>query len=241
MSEWSLPTDTKKVSIEKSGGFLWDSGVYPVKVKLAYLDQAKSGATSFNIILENNEGKELKNTMYIRSGKAKKNSTTYTKDGVKYPLPGYSTAESLCRAATGKNLEQNIMAHEKKQVKIYDFEQQKDVVQERPVLVNLLGASVQVAVSRIKENKSKKNADGDYVDTDDIREINECKFFGNADGFSADEISENIPEAKALPSWHKVNAGKVIDKSKTAVGTGANSAAGIMGTTPAAAPAASLF
>ena len=38
---------------------------------MAYLDQAKSGAISVNIVLENSDGKELKEAFYIKSGNAK--------------------------------------------------------------------------------------------------------------------------------------------------------------------------
>ena len=156
MSEWELPKNVESVSIEKSGGFLWNTGVYDVTVKLAYLDQAESKAVSLNIILANAEGKELKESMFIKSGDAKGNKTYYEKDGKTYPLPGYSTANSLCIAATGKNLAQCMLTLEQKQIKVYDSKTKTDVLKPRPVLVDLIGKPVKVAVNRVKENMNDR-------------------------------------------------------------------------------------
>lgn len=239
MSEWELPKNVESVSIEKSGGFLWDTGVYDVTVKLAYLDQAESKAVSLNIILANAEGKELKESMFIKSGDAKGNKTYYEKDGKIYPLPGYSTANSLCIAATGKNLAQCMTTLEQKQIKVYDSKTKTDALKPRPVLVDLIGKPVKVAVNRVKENKQQKNSQGVYVNTADTREINECKFFANTQGFSAEEIEAKATVPEAVEKWKKLNEGKVIDKSSKTVGT---SAASIMGgTTPPAGNATSLF
>ena len=114
MSNWDLPKNVEKVSTESVGGYLWESGVYKATVKMAYLDQAKSGAISVNVVLENSDGKELKEAFYIKSGDAKGNKTYYEKAGKSYPLPGYSTANSLCVAAADSHLSACLDNTEKK-------------------------------------------------------------------------------------------------------------------------------
>ena len=156
MSDWDLPKNVEKVSTESVGGYLWESGVYKATVKMAYLDQAKSGAISVNIVLENSDGKELKEAFYIKSGNAKGNKTYYEKDGKSFPLPGYSTANSLCVAAADSHLSACLDNTEKKMVLIYDFEERKEVPKERPVIIPLLNRSITVAVHQIVQNKNIK-------------------------------------------------------------------------------------
>lgn len=238
MSEWDLPTSVESVSIENAGGgFVWDTGVYDVTVKLVYLDQASSGAVSFNVVLTNSNNQELREAMYIKSGKSKGNKTFYTKDGKDYPLPGYSTANSLCLAATGKSLSECMAQVEKKTVKVYDFTEKKEVSKERPVLMSLLNTTVKAAVKRIKENKQQKNNEGVYVPIADTREKNECSFFGNAQGFSAEEAASGATEATKLTEWAEKNAGNTVDKSRKDIQAG-TAASDIMGGNSADASAA---
>ena len=85
MSEWALPKSVETQSIEGTGGgFAWESGVYDATVKMVYLNQAASEAQSFNIILENSEGRELREAFWIRSGKTKGKKVYYDKDGKIY-------------------------------------------------------------------------------------------------------------------------------------------------------------
>lgn len=226
MSEWELPSTVEVVSTERVGGgsYLWESGVYKATVKMVYLDQAKSGAVSFNVILTNQEGKELREAMYIKSGNAKGNKTYYEKDGKQYPLPGYATANSLCVAATGQALPQCMESIEKKMVNIYNVEAQKEVPTERPVVMTLLNKVVTVAVHEVVEDKNIKNAAGEYVPSGETRSRNECKFFGNADGLTAEEIEKGL-EASKFKQWADKNAGKKVDRSKGASGNSAAPAA----------------
>lgn len=217
MSEWELPSTVEKVSTERVGGgsYLWDSGVHKATIKMVYMDQAKSGAVSFNIILVNDEGKELREAFWVRSGDSKGNKTFYEKDGKTYPLPGYSTADSMCIAATGKSFADNMANTEKKMVNIYNAEAKKEVPTERPVVMDLLNKSVTVAVHRVIQDKNIKNAAGEYVPSGETRMVNECKFFGNAEGKTAEEIAKGA-EASKFAAWAEKNAGKDVDRSSGA-------------------------
>lgn len=227
MSEWELPTTVEHSTIERvGGGFAWESAVHDATIKMAYLNQSKTEAISVNIILENAEGKELKESFWIKSGKAKGNKTFYTKDGKDYPLPGYAVANSMCVAATGSSLAKCIDAAEKKTVKIYNAEAKKELPTERPVLMPLINKVIKVAVHQITEDKNKMNNAGQYVPTGETRTVNECKFFGNAEGKTTEEILNNEP-AEMFTKWADKNTGKVIDKT-TKKGAG-ESAADIMG------------
>ena len=234
MSEWELPKDVETPSIERVGGgsFLWESGVYDATVKMVYLNQTVSEAVWFNVILEKNSGNmtELRENFCIKSGKAKGNQTYYVKDGKKYPLPGYQLAESMCKAVTGNTLDTCLKAVEKKTVKVWNPELKKEAPTERPVVTSLLNKPVKVAVHQVIEDKQAKDASGNYVPTGETRTVNQCKFFGNPEGKTAEEIKDNKPAAM-FDKWAKKNTGAVIDKSTK--NKGSNSAADIMGSAPA--------
>ena len=233
MSEWELPKNVETQSIERiGGGFAWESGVYDATVKMVYLNQSASEAVSFNVILEKNGGNfsELRENFWIKSGKAKGNKTYYTKDGKDYPLPGYSIANSMCVAITGESLPKCMESAEKKQVNVWNPELKKEAPTERPVVTSLLNKPVKVAVHQVIEDKQAKDASGNYVPTGDTRTVNQCKFFGNPEGKTAEEIKDNKP-ATMFDKWAKKNTGAVIDKSTK--NKGSNSAADIMGSAPA--------
>ena len=229
MSEWELPEGVETQSIERvGGGFAWESGVYDATVKMVYLNQSAKEAVSFNVILQNSAGKELKESFWIKSGKAKGNKTYFTKDGKDYPLPGYSTANSMCVAVTGESLAKCMESVEKKTINVYNVELRKEAPSERPVLTGLLNKPVKVAVHQVLEDKVAKTASGQYEPTGESRTVNECKFFGNPEGKTAEEITSDQP-ATMFDKWAAKNTGTVIDKSSKAKTT---SAAAIMGSAP---------
>ena len=230
MSEWELPASVEAQSIERVGGsYAWESGVYDATTKMVYLNQSAAGAVSFNVILENSSGKELKESFWIKSGNAKGNKTYYTgKDGKDRPLPGYATANSMCVATTGDSLAKCMDSAEKKTINLYNAEAGKEVPTERPVLMSLMNTALKVAVHQVSEDRTKKNdATGQYEPTGESRIVNECKFFGNTEGKTAEEIVGDKP-AVMFDKWAEKNTGVVIDKT-TKGGTTATSAADIMG------------
>ena len=240
MSEWELPKTVETQSIERvgGGGFAWESGVHDTTIKMVYLNQAASEAQSFNIILENSEGRELREAFWIRSGKTKGKKVYYDKDGKQFPLPGYSLANSLCVAAVGESLAKCIESAEKKTINVWNSELKKEVPTERPVIMCLVNKPVKVAVHQVVEDKVAKGTNGQYEPTGQSRTVNNCKFFGNADGKTAEEITKN-EEATMCDRWAAKNTGTVIDKSNKSK---TNSAAAIMGSTPSADNSqASLF
>jgi len=245
MSNWELPADIEMPSIERvgGGGFLWDSGVYDATVKMVYLDQTESDAVSFNIELLNSDGKTLEEQFWILNGKAKGNQTWYTnKSGKKVPIPGYVSADHLCRAVLGENLDPVRKTAENKTVSVYNKEQGKKVATEKPVITNLLNKAVKVAVQQVIVDKTAKNGNGQYLPTGETKTINECKFFGSVEnGKTADEITKNQP-ATMFTRWAEKNTGVTINKSAAKSKKATNtSAASIMDSASPKDPTDSLF
>ena len=242
MGEWELPKDVETQSIERvAGGFAWESGLYDATVKMVYLNQTKSEAQFFNVILTKNGGdmKELRENFCIKSGKTKGHKTYYvTKEGKKRPLPGYQIAESMCIAVTGDDLDTCMKSVENKTVKVWNPEKKQEAPAERPVVMGLVGKSVKVAVHQVIEDRTTPNAKGVYIPTGEVRTVNQCKFFGNTAGKTAEEITKN-EAATMFNKWASKNTGAVIDKSTKSQGN--NSAASIMGSTPTEETTGSLF
>jgi hypothetical protein len=232
MSEWKLPDDIVEPSIEGAGGgnFLWESGAYDANIKLAYLNQTAGGAYFLNVELEKSGEKfgRIKDKWCIKSGNEKGNKIFYIgKDGKKQPLPGYQTAKSLCITVTGEDLEANMAKLEKKVIKVWDFNQGKEVPSEHPVIPGLINKKVKVAVHQVIEDKKAKNSEGNWVSSGATKTTNQCKFFANPDnGKTAEEISAN-KDAGALDRWATKNTGLVVDKSTKTLPV--DSAAEIMG------------
>ncbi len=244
MGEWDLPKDIETQSIERlGGGFLWESGVYDTTIKMVYLNQTKSEAMWFNVILTKNSGdmKELRENFCIKSGKAKGYKTYFvTKEGKKRPLPGYQIAESMCIAATGENLDACMKSKETKTVKVWNPEQKKEAPAERSVIMGLVGKPVKVAVHQVIEDRTAPNASGVYVPTGEARTLNKCKFFGNTDGKTAEEITKK-EAATMFTKWASKNTGAVINQSTSVSSQGNNSAASIMSSASTEEATGSLF
>jgi hypothetical protein len=246
MTDWELPAGIEMPSIERvgGGGFLWDSGVYDATIKMVYLNQTESDAISFNIELLNSDGKTLEEPFWIVNSKAKGNKTWYTsKSGKPVPIPGYVSADHLCRAVLGETLDSVRKTAEIKTVSVYNKEQGKKVATEKPVITSLLNKAVKVAVQQVIVDKTAKNGNGQYLPTGETKNINECKFFGSVEnGKTADEIAKNQP-ATMFTRWADKNTGIVINKNSAAKSKKATntSAASIMDSTPVTDPTDSLF
>ena len=108
-------------------------------------------------------------------------------------------------------------------------------------LMGLVGKSGKVAVHQVIEDRTTPNAKGVYIPTGEVRTVNQCKFFGNTAGKTAEEITKN-EAATMFNKWASKNTGAVINQSTSASSQGNNSAASIMSSAPTEeAAAGSLF
>lgn len=207
------------------GGGVLDSGLYQFEIKAAYIDYAQSKAMSVNLLLEKGS-RSLKVTEYITSGQAKGCKAYYEKNGKKYPLPGHAKMSGLCQLLTGKTID--AMETEAKTLKLYDFDQRKEVPVEKACLIELHGLDVIVGVRKYIEDKKTKNEsweDGDdpttkYLATGETRELNEADKFFNDEGLTLAEAKNPPEEGSKLwnETWIATYKGKTKDRS-----TGASS------------------
>lgn len=224
---------TEKEKDVLGGRSLLPTDVYDGKLEVVYITKSTGGAQAFNFVVDIN-GKKVRDTIYVTN---REGGVTYSKDGKKYPLPGYSLVNALCKLTVGKEIPQ--LTFENKLVKIYNFELKKEVATEVPVAVELVGENVCLGIEFLRENKNAKDQAGNYVATAETRDSNViARVFHTKTGQTAAEYDAQAPaEFKGL--WLKEFQGKIRDRSKAVAGGAAPAAAAASG--GAAAPKTSLF
>jgi hypothetical protein len=227
-----------------------ESDAYPATITMAYMSESEGGATALNITAMTEDGKEIRGAIYVTSGRAKGQKTTYEKDGKTYPLPGFLLVNSLCQLATGKEISQ--LETEEKVIKLYNFDAKAEVPTKVPVVVELLQKQIVIGLLKQTVDKSAKNDAGVYVATGETREENEIdKFFCARDGFENLTLTEVKTKAAGgeiekpfHADWVEKNKGQTRNKAKGAAGGGTAGAPGKAGAAAAggtAKPKSSLF
>jgi hypothetical protein len=225
---------TEKEKDVLGGRSLLPTGLYEGTLDVAYITKSQGGATAFNLIVDIG-GKKVRDTIYVTN---KAGGVTYSKDGKKFPLPGYSLINALAKLTAGKEIPQ--LDFEKKLVKIWNFDQKKEVPTEVEVAMELVGQPVKIGIEFHRENKNAKDQAGNYVPTAEIREFNTItRVFHPKTDQTAAEYNAQAP-AEFMAMWVKEFTGKVIDKTaKVSVAPAASGAPAAA--TPAAAGKPSLF
>jgi hypothetical protein len=218
------------------GGFILDTGLYPMIVDNAFLDKSKGGAMNINLHLKKVSGGNqiYRQTIYITSGEAKGKLPYYIdkKSGKKRPLPGYSLVNLIHEITVGKPL--STIAPEKKIVKLWDFEASKELPREVPVVTEMVGKEILVGMHKCRENKRANDGTGNWVNTNEAREFNEINKVFFPDGFTVSEKAAEADEAAFVERWTEANPSDYIRDKYTPV-AGA-SAAGSAAPVAAVAP-----
>lgn len=189
------------------GRVLLPTGVYEGTLDVVYITKSQGGASAFNLVIDIG-GKKIRETVYVTN---RAGGVTYTKDGKKFPLPGYSLINALTKLTVGKEIPQ--LEFEKKLVKVYDYAQRKEVPTEVDVAVELIGQPVKLGIELRRENKNVKDQAGNYVPTAEIREFNTVtRVFHTQTNQTAAEYNAQAP-AEFMDMWVKEMTDKVIDKT----------------------------
>jgi hypothetical protein len=177
----NLNTDGLEESEDRLGGFsVFESDIYTGVIKVAYAGQSAEGAQNVTLILDFG-GREYRETVYVTNKKGENWFVPKDKDGKeikdadgkkpkRMPLPGFTTIDDICLIASDKPLAEQ--TDEEKMVKIYDYDLKKEVPKSVPVLTDLTGQKVSLAISKVIRNKAKKGSDGKYNDIAETREEN---------------------------------------------------------------------
>lgn len=195
-----------------SGGPL-DSGLYKATITLAYITQAASEALGLVVHFKTDQGRELRQTFWMTSGKDKGCKNYYERDGEKHYLPGFNVANSLTLLTIGKEISE--LEPEDKVCNVWNKEAKAEVPTKVKMLMDLLNQDILLGVIRQKVDKTVKNDAGKYVPTGETREENEVdKIFRAKDRMTTAEIRAQAEEATFATLWNEKWEGVTRDRSK---------------------------
>jgi hypothetical protein len=206
------------------GGGVWDSGLYPFEITMAYLEKKVSGALFLNLDIKSDSGKTHRENMCLASGDAKGNKNFYENaKGERNYLPGFNTANSIGLLCAGKEVGE--LDTEMKLIGVYNFEAKKEIMTEKEVVTELLGKRGVAGVQKQIVDKNVKGDDGKYHASGEVRETNEIdKVFREKDLLTTAEIIAKAEEPKFYHIWDGKFTGVTLNKASAA--NDANGASG---------------
>lgn len=216
----NLTTEGLEENQDRVGGFsVLETDVYAGKIKMAFAGQSAKGA-HFVTLIADLGSREYRETFYITNQKGEnfwlsKNEKDDKGNPKRIALPGFTHIDDICQVATGKVLAEQ--ESEEKMVNIYDPDLKKEVPKAVPVLTELLGKDILVAVQKTIVDKTKKDGD-EYVATGESKEENTIeKVFHPELRVTVVEAkeaakSDKQPVAGFIDVWAERNKGKTKDK-----------------------------
>lgn len=212
------------VAVEKDriggGGFLVDNGLYELTIEHAYITVADSGAMAVNVKFVTEDGKNVRLTEYVTSGKEKGCKNTYTdQKGKEHYLPGFNKMNNLALLTLEVPL--NEVDTEEKLLKIYNAEAGGEAPTKVEAITDMFGKKVWAGIQRIIEDKMTKES-GYKEASGETREVNVIDKFFHAD--TKQTVTEAMAgeEAVFFETWKKEFDGKPpINKAKAAGTAGA--------------------
>lgn len=215
-----LTTDDSDIKGEKDtvgGARVLDTGIYKMKITMAYLTVAASEALGLVCHFKGEEGEELRQTFWMTSGKLKgKKNYFVDKNGEKQYLPGFNQANAIAAFTAKKEINQ--LEPEEKIVSIYDYEAKAEVPKKMPVLTELIGQEIVLGVEHQLVDKTEKGDDDKYYPTGETRAQNDVtKIFRASDMKTMTEVRGKAEEAKFYKTWEEKFKGQVLDKSTKGV------------------------
>lgn len=216
----NLTAEGHEETQDRLGGFSrLETDVYAGKIKVAYAGASVRGAKNVTLILALANGQEYRETIYITNAKGE--NFWINEDKKRVSLPGFTTIDDLCQVTTDKPLcDQD---SDEKVVNVWDPDQKKEMPKSVPVLTELTGKDVLVAVQKVLRNKSVKEGD-EYVPTaETVEENNIEKVFHPTLRVTVVEAKKGETQGQFIESWIERNKGKTRDKRQIKDGQGGQS------------------
>lgn len=192
------------------GGYLKDTGLYPVSIDMAYMSKSANGATAVNFVFKDDSGSEIRQTIYMTN---RNGGTTYLgKDKLPHALPGLNKVNTIVKAACGKTIDK--LKTEDKTINLYSREEKTEVPEVVPVLYKLLDKKIVIGLLRIKDNKQVLDDDNDWGDDPEgaFVEFNEIdKVFTADTHLTSKEAKAGKVKGVFIHKWKKNWDGKIKD------------------------------
>ena len=201
------------------------SDIYSAVIKLAYAGKSRSSDARSVTFHADINGNEYRETIWITSGKGVNYYVSKEDGKTRIPLPGFSTIEELCLLATQEPL--SAQTTEEKVVKLYNFEERKEVPTPVPVLTSLIGKEVNLGILREIVDKTARDDSGNYVPTGETRTQNvTSKVFHPETNKTVNEYRHDVEEPEFYTTWIAQNQGKDRNRAKGASTTSTKGASG---------------
>ena len=219
----NLTNEGLEETTDRLGGFqIRATDIYPATIKAAYAGQSAGGARNVTIVAELPDG-EYSETIYVTNKKGENWFLNQNDKSKKVPLPGFTTIDDICLVTTGKPLAEQDT--EEKVVKIYDFDERKELPKAVQMLVDLIGQPLFLGIVQQTVDKNQKNeSTGEYEPTGETRDENVIeKVFHDPSKMTVVEARQGATEPVFYEKWLSKNKGNVRNKAKGADGKGAKS------------------
>ena len=215
----NLSNDGLEESQDRLGGFnVRDTNAYQGTIKVAYAGQSQGGARNVTLVMNLADG-EYTETIYVTNKQGENWFLNQNDKTKKVPLPGFTTIDDICLVTTGNPL--SAQPTEEKVVKVYDYDEKKELPKSVPVLTELTGKSVILGIVKELVDKNAKNdSTGEYEPTGETREQNVIsKVFHDPSKVTVVEAREaqkagKEAEAVFYDKWLEKNKGQVINRVK---------------------------
>lgn len=213
-----LTTEGLEETTDRVGGGFepLPSGIYDATIKIAFAGESKKGAQSITLHCDIN-GAEFRNTVYITNAAGENFYVDKDDKTKKHQLPSFTLIDDICLLASGEGLADQ--ETEEKVVKIYNFDEKREIPTGVPTLVALTGGKVKLAIQREIVDVEKKDGSGKYQPTGKTRAQNNIeKAMEIESGRTVNEYRNEIEEPEFMTTWDKRNTGKDRNKAKNASG-----------------------
>lgn len=222
-----LKTEGLEEAQDRLGGFqVRETNSYLATIKAAYAGKSAGGAQNISFIFTLPDG-EYNETIYITNKQGENWFLNQNDKTKKVPLPGFTTVNDICLMTTNKPLAEQDT--EEKVVKIYDYDEKKELPKSVQMLVDLIGKKVHLGIVRQTVDKNVKNeSTGEYQPSGEVRDENVIeKVFHDPSLVTVVEATQGISEAVFYPKWLEKNANvtRVRTAASKAGRGGANTAA----------------
>ena len=215
-----MTTDGLEEATDNAGFSKYDSNIYPAVIKAAYAGKSEGGAHNVTLLLDL-DGKPYTETIYITNKKGENFFLNKQDPTKKVPLPGFTIIDDLCWVTSEKPLA--AQDTEERVIKLYNYEERKEIPTKVEMLVDLIGLNLDVAILKSTQNKKKKSeATGLYEPIAETQEVNNIeKVFHQETGLTMVEIRKELKEPDFRNTWLSRNKGVTKDKTeKVAAGAG---------------------
>jgi len=223
----TLTTEGLEESKDVAGGAYQalPSDIYSAVIKLAYAGKSRSSDARSVTFHADINGTEYRETVWITSGKGVNYYVSKEDGKTRIPLPGFSTIEELCLLATQEPL--SAQTTEEKVVKLYNFEERKEVPTPVQVLTSLIGKEVNLGILREIVDKTARDDSGNYVPTGETRTQNvTSKVFHPESNKTVNEYRHEVKDPEFYETWIAQNQGKDRNRAKGASTTATKGASG---------------